>query len=161
MEVKGESCRALWPTLDKKRVPGSVASLVAVVAEEKLTFAEDVLGLSADGGAAILALSVAAWVGALWRPVAGLTGAAASFMMLPVSWEMLVAVARGEVALSSPSTSSWDGRTEVACGSAELSLMLWTNIHILRLSWWSDGIAVHAVPGIPSAVIPLPSCTNS
>lgn len=45
--------------LDKVCVPGSVALPVPMVAEEKVTFAKDALGGSADGGAARLAPSVA------------------------------------------------------------------------------------------------------
>ena len=87
---------------------------MSVVAEEKVTFAEDALGGSADGGAAILAPSVAVLGGPLGRPEAGLAEAAAGFTGLPVSRGMLAAVAGGEVALSSPSVTSWDRSTAVA-----------------------------------------------
>lgn len=151
----------LWSALNKARVPGSVASPMPMVAEEKVTFAEDVLGGSADGGATILTPSVAVGWGTPGRPAAGLAEAAAGFTGLPVSREMLAAVAGGEVASSSPGVTSWDGSMVVACGSTELLLMLGGDIPVLCLSWGSDGTVVHAVPGVPSAVTASPSCTSS
>lgn len=151
----------MWPALDKAYVPGSVALLMPMVAEEKVTFAEDALGGSADSGAAVLAPSVAAWGGPPGRPAAELAGAAAGFTGLSMSREMLAAVAGGEVALSSPGMTSWDSSTAVACSSAELLLMLGGDILVLCSSWRSDGTVVHAVPGVPSAVTASTSCTNS
>lgn len=48
----------MWSALGKLYVPGSVALSVPVVVEEKVTFAKDALGGSADDGAAMLAPSV-------------------------------------------------------------------------------------------------------
>lgn len=155
------SCEALWSALDKARVAGSVAASMPMVAEEKVTFAKDALGGSADSGAAVLAPSVAALGGPLERPVTGLAEAAAGFRGLPTSHEMLAAVARGEVASSSPGMTSWDGSTAVACGSAELLPMLGRDVPVLCSSWGSDGTVVHAGPSVFSAVTASPSCTNS
>lgn len=155
------SCKVLWSALDKARVPGSVAVLMPMVAEEEVTFAKDALGGSADSGDAVLAPSVAALGGPLERPVAGLAEAAAGFTGLPAFQEMLAAVARGEVALPSPGVTSWDGSTAVACGSAELLPMLGGDVPVLCSSWGSNGTVVHAGPTVFSAVTASPSCTNS
>lgn len=146
--------------LDKAIIPGSVASLVPMVAEEKVTFADAALGGSAEGEVAILAPSVAVCVGLLGRPAAGLAEAAAGFTGLPMSQEMLVAVNGGEVASSNPGVTSWNRSTEVACCSAELLLMLGGDSPVLCSSLGSDGTVVHAVSGVPSAVTALLSSTS-
>lgn len=61
--------------MGKLYVPDSVALPVAMVVEEKVTFAKDALGGSADGGAAVLAPSV----------LKGLAVAVAIFMGLALS----------------------------------------------------------------------------
>lgn len=116
----------LWLASDKARVSGCASSLMPMVAEEKVTFAESMLRRSADGGAAILAPSMAAR-----RPVAGLAEAAAGFLGLAVSQEMLAAVAGGDVALSSPGVTFWGGSMVVVCGSAEFLLMLGGDVSVL------------------------------
>lgn len=63
--------------------------------------------------------------------MAGLAEAAANFMGLPVSQEMLAAVAGGDVALSSPGVTFWSGSTVVACGSADFLLMLRGDVSVL------------------------------
>lgn len=151
----------MWLALDKALVPGSVASLVPMVAEEKVTFTDDALGGSAEGGVAILAPSVAVAGGPLGRPAAGLAEAAAGFTGLPMSQEMLAAVDGGEVASSNRGVTSWDRSTEVACCSAEPLLMLGGDIPVLCSSRGSDGTVVHAASGVPSAVTALPSSTSS
>lgn len=77
MRGPGGSWEALWSALGKVRVPVSVALLVPMLVEEKVAFAKDALGGSADSGAAVLAPSVAV--------LEGLAMAAAIFMRLALS----------------------------------------------------------------------------